>query len=283
MSKTLRITPSTLRGQSQQLTNLYAQLSQLETKTKTALDLLDNATSAKFSLAMMTKTAILTVKIKALKEILDQGAKIAAKCAESYENADKVIRDTIGDSLPDHVEDSPVSQQEVSSPGDEYRDKIAGLLEAEKANLAAGTPQKYWSWYYGKQSNRGDSWCTVFTSYMMAQAGIDVDTPTGESTWFKTGANYQYSYFKNHGFVEQKSAGYTPQVGDLVFYESSPGKCGHVAIVTSVTNGQIMTLHGNIGRPTIGEIKEGSYINGSGYCKILGYGNVAALAEYQNQ
>lgn len=165
-----------------------------------------------------------------------------------------------------------------------YRTKIDAVLEEEMSNQTSCTAQKYWSWYYGSPSKRSDGWCAVFVSNMMEKAGINVNAPVQNgSTWFKTSPEYQLKYFNENGCYRPKEKEYSVKVGDLVFYEGFGGGVGHVAIVSDIKDGKIMTIHGNAGSPTIIEIPETWYCNNDpdkgGYCKILGYGDVGAFSK----
>lgn len=217
-----------------------------------------------------------------LERYYEWAIRVIDECIEKYQSVDSVLEKRVDDMYDD--QGNILDTQTVAfNAGEAYRNKITEVIEQEKNDLQNSIAQKYWSWYYGEYSDRSDGWCAVFASYMMEKAGIDVNSPTSESECFKTSPAYQFNYLDSKGLIEQKSSGDIPQVGDLVFYEAKDGSVGHVAVVSSVENGTITTLHGNVGFSTIYEMPENYYLNSDegGYCKILGYGNIAALAALQ--
>ncbi len=278
MANTIKITPKELTAQAVKLEALDDRLGEAMAKSDQAFRLLCDALSAAFTPNMRTKATKLMRNMETLRRSIHTGADVARECAASYENADKVLRDKIGDELPASIQVLPTSEQKVEHP---YDERIRDVMAQEKADMANGTAPKYWSWYYGKKSGRTDSWCAVFVSYMLEKAGIDVDAPLKESTWFQTSPDYQYRYLQNKGFIHTKSEGYQPKIGDTVYYRGSGNSIGHVAIISDIRDGKIYTLHGNVGKPTIMEIREDYYINTNGVCDIVGYGDMSAFADFQ--
>ena len=290
MANKISISTGMLEDQADRLQKLSNQIYEIYSKANRAISLIHEATNSKYSWDMQRKGTILLRDADHMADLMHDAAKIAVQASTSFQNTDKVIRELIGEFLPKDIIQSPPSTQEVTDSNGavtytdgEYQNRITDIIAQEKANISSCTAQKYWSWYYGEPSSCGDGWCAVFASYMMEKAGVDVNAPLSESEWFKTSPAYQFDYFSAKGFIEHRSDGYVPQVGDLVFYEGYGGGVGHVAIVTSIENGVVNTLHGNIGQPTIGEIPENWYRNAAegGYCKILGYGNISAFAASQ--
>lgn len=113
MADRIRITPSELESQAARLTGLGNQMEDITSKADRALSLMEDALSSKFTSNMDKKGKTLLKNLKSLKNSLRTGAKVAAQCATSYQNADKVLRDEIGDSLPKDVINSPASNQKV--------------------------------------------------------------------------------------------------------------------------------------------------------------------------
>ena len=115
MADKIKITPSELDSQAVRLSGLGNQMETITSKADRALSLMEDALSSKFTSNMEKKGKTLLKNLKSLKSSLRTGAKVAKECATTYQNADKVLRDEIGDSLPQDVINCPVSSQEVSS------------------------------------------------------------------------------------------------------------------------------------------------------------------------
>ena len=125
-------------------------------------------------------------------------------------------------------------------------DKRVDLVMAAQAELDAGEgdyedgTNKYGYWYADKMGSptfkrrwffdveyASVPWCTIFVSYCAEQAGIGTeDIPLEMSTE----RMYQW-FFDNDKFRDKGT--YTPEPGDLVFFENDKGLC-HVGIVKSV-------------------------------------------------
>lgn len=85
-----------------------------------------------------------------------------------------------------------------------YSQMIEEEMKAVISSDLGITGEKYWSWYYGKTSDRSDSWCAVFTSYLMEKAGIDVNTPSEQNEWFKSYPPDQVKFFESQGCFYKK-------------------------------------------------------------------------------
>lgn len=107
-----------------------------------------------------------------------------------------------------------------------------GFKEDNSNNI---TPYGQW---YGMQ---GSAWCAMFVSWCAHQAGIIGDIvpkyaycPSGMN-WYRTQKRY-YS----------RSGGYTPKVGDVVFFWSSTAnRVAHTGLVVEVGTTTITTIEGN--------------------------------------
>lgn len=118
MADRIKITTADLESQATRLSGLGNQMEDIRTKADIALSLMEDALSSKFTSNMDKKGKTLLKNLKSLKNSLNTGAKVATQCATSYRNADKVLRDVIGDSLPNDVKNSSTSAQSVVSPVD---------------------------------------------------------------------------------------------------------------------------------------------------------------------
>lgn len=112
MADRIKISTSDLENQATRLTTLGNQMEDISEKADKALSLIRDALGSKFSSNMDRKSKSL-IKLNSLKDSFYTGAEVANKCASTYQNADKVLRDMIGDSLPQEIKDSPASSQSV--------------------------------------------------------------------------------------------------------------------------------------------------------------------------
>lgn len=142
MADKIKITPAELESQAARLTVLTNQMQEQIDKSSKALALIEDSLSILFSKSMDSKGNALLKKLKNLRKSLKTGAEVASKCATTYENADKVLRDTMGDSLPDNVVNVPVSNQTVL--------KASGPLEGNpRISSNYGPRNLYGSFHYG--------------------------------------------------------------------------------------------------------------------------------------
>ena len=194
----IKITPATLRAQSAQLRALQTRMADLSAKSTKVINLLDEALTGSFNILMRTKGNIMLAQMKLLCNDLDTAAQIANRCAETYENADKVIRDTIGDSLPDEVVNTPVSTQEVvpdvvvnenynipNSPSLEitpHKTNAPGSRSPEAykevlADLDVENRKRY-------QPRNGSTWCNIYVWDATKAMGCEIphyyDPKTGQ-------------------------------------------------------------------------------------------------------
>lgn len=141
--------------------------------------------------------------------------------------------------------------------------EMVAVALAQIGNIG-GEP--YWSWY--GFSSRVD-WCACFVSWCADQCGyIDV----GVLPKFASCA-VGIRWFQDRGLWQDRS--YTPQLGDLVFFDwdddenGQDGKADHVGIVARVENGRVYTVEGN----SNDICRERSYP--LGYYEIFGYGSIS--------
>lgn len=141
-------------------------------------------------------------------------------------------------------------------------------LDSKTANAGSKNYTKYGAWYAGGIL-QAQAWCAMFVSWCANQAEIATSIiPLHASC--TVGINW----FKNNGAWKARS-GYTPKVGDIIYFSNSSGSPAHVGIVYKVDGSKVYTIEGNTsGGSTV-------IANGGGVCKksyalsysrILGYG-----------
>jgi hypothetical protein len=141
---------------------------------------------------------------------------------------------------------SKFSLQKTTKLGNKYMTTINQVLQIAQRELGeketGNNIVKYGEWY-GNDLN-GQSWCAMFVSYCLYNAGIKTNietdkgfhyTPNG-AKWFKD----QNQWFKS------------PLPGDIVFFDwqnetdTIPGAANHIAFFVAQTkDGQIITIDGN--------------------------------------
>ena len=109
--------------------------------------------------------------------------------------------------------------------------------------------KKYQDWCYtqlgwGIVSEKYD-WCAFFVSWCGGQCYPN-------SSWPLSGScNTIEGDAKSKGVYHER-AGYTPQPGDIIFYDwpNRAGAPNHVGIVIGIEDGYVITVEGNTGRPS---------------------------------
>lgn len=186
-------------------------------------------------------------------------------------------------SSPIDEEKQESGQQTVTSA---YSSKVKTELEGIIENNLGDGPYTYWSWYYGKPSSRTDGWCATFVSYIMARAGIDVDSPTEKVDWFKTYPPAQANYLESVGCYHRIDTGYSPKTGDLVFFDNlnNDRSIDHVGMIYIGDDGVTYVIHGNWGDKVTKSRLYDDYANNSQRlidC-VVGFGDVEKLAQMQS-
>lgn len=100
----------------------------------------------------------------------------------------------------------------------------------------------------GTNFNMQTAWCAMFVTYCARMAGV----PTSVIPNFASCTASRDSFWKPKGQWHLRNSGYTPQPGDLIFYNWSKNLSGppqHVGIVRSVANGKVTTIEGNTSNP----------------------------------
>lgn len=150
------------------------------------------------------------------------------------------------------------------------RSSVVSAAKGEVGYTGTSTYSKYGDWY-GYQG----SWCTTFVMWCFNEAGNNNGVklygniiPSGGN------CNSMISWFSNKGRYYKRSSGYTPQAGDLVFFDwSGNGSSQHVGIVTGTSGSTIYTVEGNCS----GKVKSREYTSSgskpyNNISSIMGYG-----------
>lgn len=120
MANNIRILPSELQRQASKLNDLANQMDDITAKSLQAVKMMEEALhcgSAFSVISMLTGKSLFQERLENVTNSLRTGAEIANTCATTFENADKVIRDKIGDSLPAEVVNTTPSGQYVVDKG----------------------------------------------------------------------------------------------------------------------------------------------------------------------
>lgn len=119
------------------------------------------------------------------------------------------------------------------------------IVDVAQKELESGTQaggQRYWSWY---GFNGRVEWCATFVSYVADKAGLIADGKVPKHASCAMGV----SWFSERGKYKPRSSGYTPQAGDIIYFDWSGGGTGgdHVGLVEKVEGNTIHTIEGNSG------------------------------------
>lgn len=110
-------------------------------------------------------------------------------------------------------------------------------------------------------------WCAIFVTFNARMVGV----PTTIIPNFASCSYAIDKFFKPKGLWKERGK-YTPQPGDLIFYDwNIDKKTDHVGIVVKVENGKVYTVEGNTkGTNGVYGVWQKSWVLNSKY--ILGYG-----------
>ena len=152
---------------------------------------------------------------------------------------------------------------------DTMKSKVLSVAENEVGYEGTSTYSKYGEWY-GYQG----SWCTTFVLWCFNKAGNSLGVKMyGKIVPNGGNCNSMISWYNNRGRYHKKSSGYSPQKGDLVFFDwSGRGSAQHVGIVTGVSGSTVYTVEGNCS----GKVKDRKY-TASGKKP---YNNISAILGY---
>ena len=108
--------------------------------------------------------------------------------------------------------------------------------------------------FFNGKKNGACGWCCLYVLWEIAMVlkgllGWDYDKirvwlgmPKNPADNCGAGCPYLYRYFKAKGWEVDKKKG---QAGDIIFLNTSLGKCAHVGRIDSVSNGKYTTVEGN--------------------------------------
>ena len=112
---------------------------------------------------------------------------------------------------------------------------VLQLLEAEQEKDRPGT-------YYSDGID--EEWCADFVSWIMREAGRPLSNPNSGS-WRIPGVYTLQEYYQGIGAYAENDGDYTPDVGDVVIYDSSRWVGQHTNIVVAVDGDNAITVGGN--------------------------------------
>ena len=269
-SMPIKITPSELKAQAGQLNTLYERLVHVYHMSSGALGLVEQALYGKFTNKCYAQFNAYRNKLKQLMADLQTAQKVALRCAEEFENADKVIRDTIGDSIPEEIMETPVSTQEVSydlrsdpkifGEGNYHDKEMAAIYEPA---LSFGSVT-YNNALRGDPNSIRTVSCVWFSKAKLHQRGFATEVPNsfslaepkerlleGSSTTFsgalakikdKLDANNNeplyniYLEGENHGHTALIDKAYVDEDGNLRIVFSEHGDFGSNELLSVVPN-----------------------------------------------
>lgn len=158
----------------------------------------------------------------------------------------------------------------------ELRSKVVSVAQGEIGYYpAVDNKTKYGDWY-GYQG----AWCTTFSIWCFDQADRAMGTKMYKNI-VPSGGSCQNmkQWFMGEGTYKNRSSGYSPQAGDMIFFDSNgDGSSEHVGIVENSDGGTVNTIEGNVAKKNgISGVARRSYSASSG--SIMGYG-VPNYSEY---
>jgi len=244
MANKIKITTTELREQAGRMDALNDRLDGVIAQMNSALKKIDDSTCAKFSSNIIVKTASLRRNMQNARNNLLIGVGIARLCAESYTNADIVIRKNIADINTPEVQNTAPSEQKVSSNIEEIIETLGMEAYDDRTNNWGGKK-------YKNEVGRNDSsgWCDAFVCWLLKKAGIDISNAL---------AGQISSMKKNDCYMSAKN--YTPKTGDLIFFDwEGDGLVNHVGMIYIADDGTVYVIHGNYHMKLTGNRGEVSY------------------------
>ncbi len=123
------------------------------------------------------------------------------------------------------------------------RDKIIDIALSE----VGYTQKNGYNKFSAEFGNGYTAWCNYFVVWCAKRAGVSAEAITGTPGY--DGNCYLYmSALRNQGRFFVNDGSYTPQKGDLVFYNSSRSTSGstHIGFVLSADENTVTTIEGNV-------------------------------------
>ncbi len=123
------------------------------------------------------------------------------------------------------------------------RDRIIDVA----LNEVGYTQQNGYNKYSEEFGNGYTAWCNYFVVWCAKQAGVSAEAVTGNGSYGGNCTLYMQG-LKNKGRFFENDGSYTPQKGDLVFYNStkSTSASTHIGFVISATDSTVTTVEGNV-------------------------------------
>lgn len=152
---------------------------------------------------------------------------------------------------------------------DAMKSKVLSVAENEVGYEGTSSYSKYGEWY-GYQG----AWCSTFVLWCFNKAGNSLGVKMyGKIVPNGGNCNSMISWYNNRGRYHKRSSGYSPQKGDLVFFDwSGRGSAQHVGIVTGVSGSTVYTVEGNCS----GKVKDRKYTSSG----KKPYNNISAILGY---
>ena len=140
----------------------------------------------------------------------------------------KKFRKTISFILALMIALAPVGITAQAVSVNTMKSKVLSVAEIEVGYEGTSTYSKYGEWY-GYQG----SWCTTFVLWCFNKAGNSLGVKMyGKIVPNGGNCSSMISWYNNRGRYHKKSSGYSPQKGDLVFFDwSGRGSAQHVALL----------------------------------------------------
>lgn len=247
MSDKIRISTSELNAQATELSKLHGQINDIYQKADKALNLMNEALSAKFVLTMWFKKVTLLAKLATLRKSLNDGANVAIQCAETYENADKVLRDLMGNSLPNDIIQSPISNQEVyKGNGYSVSELETMFATGQKVDIYSMDNRINYTDSYGNAKGYYvfDNGCTWYAAARYRQVNEqDIDFSIGGGN-----ANQWANNIDKNSFNINATSNQTTIVSNSIGIDVNGGYgFGHVVYVEAVSNGYVYYSEGSWG------------------------------------
>ena len=113
--------------------------------------------------------------------------------------------------------------------------RVLELLQSEHEQDRPGT-------FYSEGID--EEWCADFVSWIMREAGRPLSNPNSGS-WRIPGVYTLQEYYQGIDAYAENDGSYTPEIGDVVIYDSSRWSGQHTNIVVSVDGDKAITVGGN--------------------------------------
>ena len=135
----------------------------------------------------------------------------------------------------------------LSSSAASKKSTADSIIEISRSQIGSygSDINKFTEWYYGRKESV--MWCNIFVSWCAFQQGIlDKSIPK------QSGCQLTLNWYKSKNLFHPLNTSYTPQKGDLIFFDTwQPGIAHHIGFVSEggyvIINGKkcIRTVEGN--------------------------------------